>query len=44
MSKVEVITKGEPYFIFFPINNKKGIQYNYEIEEEMIRMFIVSKS
>ena len=42
--KIEKLTKGEPYIVYFPMNNKKGIRYNFERDYEAFKMFLEQKS
>ena len=42
--KIEKAMKGQPYFIFFPMNSEKGTRYNFERDFEAFRMFLQQKS
>ena len=43
--KIEEISKGEPYFVFFPMNSdKKGQRYSFFAEFGAFKMFLQSKS
>jgi hypothetical protein len=43
--KIEIATKGEPYFLFFPMNSdKKSIRYNSVLDYSAIKLFLEQKS
>jgi hypothetical protein len=44
MNLLDEVTKGQPHFVFFPKTNKKGIPYNYDMDVEIIKMFLCQKS
>ena len=44
MANIEKIMKGEPHFMMFPKENKEGIRFNFENDQEVLMMFLKQKS
>lgn len=44
MILTERIMSGAPHFMMFSTENKQGIRFNFENEEEIIQMFLKQKS
>ena len=44
MAKIEERSMGQPHFVFFPQDNKKGLRYCFDFEITHLKMFLSQKS
>jgi hypothetical protein len=44
MKKIEESTMGQPHFVFFPQDNKKGLRYSFDLDVMHLKMFLNQKS